>query len=148
MAKDELMEKPGGVKKRLYDYSIDLIGPGERATQQLKLGEQTGVPIHVLSMAEETFEGNLLPHIPCMDRWVARAEAMASCGAESVYVWQMGPYDAASSAEINKFFWWEPVPDPPVAEHSNWIIVYYWYLGLHFRCIYCIYCYVWRSCYV
>ena len=19
--------------------------------------------------------------------------------------------------------WWEPVPDPPVAEHSNWILV-------------------------
>ena len=37
--------------------------------------------------------------------------ALASSGIDSVYVWQMGPYDATSAAEINRFFWWDPVPD-------------------------------------
>ena len=109
--KDSVMEKPEGVRKSLWDYSIDLIGPGERAKQQIEACHAAGIPIRVLSMIEETFEASLLPHIPCMDRWADRAEAMTSSGADSVFVFQMGPYDASSAAEINKFLWWDPAPD-------------------------------------
>jgi len=109
--KDEVMEKPEGVRKSLWDYSIDLIGPGERAKQQIAACHAAGIPIRVLSMIEETFEASLLPHIPCMDRWADRAEAMTSSGADSVLVFQMGPYDGSSAAEINKFLWWDPAPD-------------------------------------
>jgi len=111
MVKDEVVDKPDGVHKLLWDYSIDLIGPGKRARNQIEACHRAGIPIRVLSMAEETFEASLLPHIPCLDRWADRANALASCGADSVYVFQMGPYDASTAAEVNKFFWWDPVPD-------------------------------------
>ncbi len=111
IVKDEVIEKPGGVRKELWDYSIDLIGPGERAKQQIAACHKNGNRIRVLSMAEHTFEASLLPHLPCMDRWADRAEALASCGADSVNVFQMGPYDASSAAEVNKLFWWDPVPE-------------------------------------
>ena len=63
-------------------------------------------------MAEDSYEASLLPHIPCMDRWADRAEAMATCGAAGAYVRTIGGlYDASSAAEINKFFWWDPAPD-------------------------------------
>ena len=69
IVKDEVVEKPDGVRKALWDYSIDLVGPGERAKAQLAACREAGVPLRLLGMAEETFEASLLPHIPAMDRW-------------------------------------------------------------------------------
>jgi len=111
IVKDETVEKPEGIRKALWDYSIDLIGPGERAKAQLAACREAGIPLRLLGMAEETFEASLLPHIPAMDRWADRAEAFATCGADSIYVFQMGPYDATSAAEVNKHLWWDPAPD-------------------------------------
>lgn len=111
MVKDETIDKPEGIHKSLWDYSIDMIGPGERAKAQLAACREAGIPLRLLGMAEETFEASLLPHIPSMDRWVDRAEAFATCGADSIYVFQMGPYDATSAAEVNKHLWWDAAPD-------------------------------------
>ena len=109
MVKDEVVEKPGGIKKALWDYSIDLIGPGERAKQQIAACKAAGIPCRLLSMAEETFEASSLPNIPCMDRWMNRAEALVTSGAESCYIWQMGPYDGSVSTEAYKFSYWTPL---------------------------------------
>jgi hypothetical protein len=111
MVKDEYVEKPEGIRKHLWDYSIDMIGPGSRAKEQIAACRKADRSIRILSMAEETFEASLLPHIPCMDRWADRANALATSGADSIYVFQMGPYDASSVAELNKQFWWDPTPD-------------------------------------
>src|SRR5690606_34243104 len=67
--KDTLIDKPFGIKKLLWDYSIDLIGPSERAMHQIELCNERGIPTTVLSMYEMSFEAALLPEIPCMDRW-------------------------------------------------------------------------------
>ena len=109
--KDEVMHKTDGIVKPVWDYGIDFVGPSDRAKKQIAACKAAGIPICLLSMAEETLEYTRQPHIPCMDRWADRAEALATCGLDSVYVWQMGPYDGTSAAEINKFLWWTPIPD-------------------------------------
>lgn len=110
--KDMTVEKPGGITKALWDYSIDMIGPGERAQRQVELCNAQGIPTVVLSMYEMAFEAALLPEIPCMDRWVARADALAGSGADGVYLWKMGPYYGGFSSEAYKHFMWEPAPGP------------------------------------
>ena len=98
MVKDEIIEKPWGVQKALWDYSIDMIGPGQRAqVPGPSLCREAGIPICVLSMAEGAFEASLLPGIPCMDRWMDRAEAFVDVGADVAYVWQIGPYHGTPS---------------------------------------------------
>lgn len=110
--KDEYVAKPEGVRKHLWDYSIDLIGPGERAAEQVRLCREAGIPIYMKSEPELGFEAPRLPHIPCMDRWAARADALASCGADGAWVFPAFRANyGTSAAEINKFFWWSPVPD-------------------------------------
>ncbi|MBI5096014.1 MAG: hypothetical protein HZB26_26705, partial [Candidatus Hydrogenedentes bacterium] len=79
MEKDEFVEKPEGVKKSLWDYSIDLIGPGDRAKQQIAACKAAGISIYVKSEPEDAYEAPRLPEIPCLDRWADRAEALASC---------------------------------------------------------------------
>ena len=108
--KDTLIEKPFGIKKLLWDYSIDLIGPSDRAMRQIELCNEQGIPTTVLSMYEMSFEAALLPEIPCMDRWAARADALAASGADGVYLWKMGPYYGGFSSEIYKYFMWDPAP--------------------------------------
>ncbi len=109
--KDTLIDKPFGIKKLLWDYSIDLIGPSERAMHQIELCNERGIPTTVLSMYEMSFEAALLPEIPCMDRWAARADGLAGSGADGAYLWEMGPYYGGFSAEVYKHFMWSPAPD-------------------------------------
>jgi len=111
--KDEYVQKPDGVNKHLWDYSIDLIGPGLRAEQQIAACKAAGIPIYMKSEPELAFEAPRLPHIPCLQRWAERAEALASCGADGAWVFPaFRPNFGSSAAEIYKFFWWTPTPDP------------------------------------
>ncbi len=110
--KDEVITKPEGVRKHVYDYSIDLIGPGQRALRQIAACTTAGVPIYIKSEPELAFEAPGLPYIPCLDRWADRAEAMASCGATGAWVFPyFRPYHASIAGEVIKSFWWEPIPD-------------------------------------
>lgn len=107
--KDEYLEKPEGVRKHLWDYSLDLIGPGERAKAQIAACQARGIPCYLKSEPESAFEAPRLPHIPAMDRWWDRAEALASCGATGAWVFPAfrGCY-GTSASEVNKLAWWTP----------------------------------------
>jgi len=110
--KSEYVEKPGGVRKHLWDYSIDLIGPGPRAQAQIAAAQEAGINVYLKSEPELGFEAARLPQIPCMDRWVGRAEALASSGATGAWVFPaFRPNYGTSAAEVKKFVWWEPVPE-------------------------------------
>jgi hypothetical protein len=110
--KDETVEKPEGVKKLLWDYSIDLIGPGERAREQIAACRGAGIPIYMKSEPELAFEAPGLPHVPCLDRWLDRAEALASCGAGGAWVFPAFVHVyGTSAAESSKYLWWTPVPN-------------------------------------
>ncbi|HNT36368.1 MAG TPA: hypothetical protein PKH07_15385, partial [bacterium] len=109
--KDEYVDKPEGVRKHLWDYSIDLIGPGERAKQQVIACKAVGAPIYMKSEPELAFEAPRLSHIPCMDRWADRAESLASCGADGAFVFPaFRPCYGNVTAELYKHFWWTPTP--------------------------------------
>ncbi|MCC6795957.1 MAG: hypothetical protein IT366_12640 [Candidatus Hydrogenedentes bacterium] len=111
MEKDEYVEKPDGVRKHLWDYSIDLIGPGDRAKQQIDACRKAGISIYMKSEPELGFEAPRLSHIPCMDRWVDRAEALASCGADGAWVFPaFRPNYGTPPAEVNQLVWWNPAP--------------------------------------
>ena len=110
--KDETVNKPEGVEKVLWDYSIDLIGPGERAKTQVAACRRAGIPIYMKSEPELSFEAPRLSHVPCLDRWIARADALASCGADGAWVFPaFRQVYGASSTEVHKHMWWTPVPD-------------------------------------
>ena len=111
IVKDDTVSKPEGVSKLLWDYSIDLPGPGKLAQQQLNACHERGIPIHFKSEPELAFEASRLPGLPCLDRWVKRAEAMTSCNADGAWVFPwFVPYFGASTAEVFSYFWWQPAP--------------------------------------
>jgi len=107
--KDEYVEKPEGFKKHLWDYSIDLIGPGDRAKRQIAACRAAGVPIYIKSESELAFEAPRLPFIPCHDRWLERADAIARSGASGAWCFPaFKPMYGSSVAEVAKYAGWEP----------------------------------------
>ncbi|HEY3395627.1 MAG TPA: hypothetical protein VGK58_23195 [Lacipirellulaceae bacterium] len=117
--KSETIQKPHGIVKDIWDYSIDLIGPGPRAQEQIGACAKNNVRVYLKSEPELGFEAPRLPQIPCMDRWADRAEALASCGADGAWVFPaFRPFYGTSTAEINKFLWWSPVPDREELLHA------------------------------
>lgn len=111
MEKDEIVEKPGGVRKSLWDYSIDLIGPGPRARRQIEACRKAGIPIYLKSEPEQAFEAVRLPHVPCLDRWFDRNDSLASCGGDGAFVFPaLRSQYASSASEVSKYLWWSPVP--------------------------------------
>jgi len=113
IVKDDTLHKPDGVNKLLWDYSIDLPGPGKLAQQQLQACRAQGIAIHFKSEPELAFEASRLPGVPCLDRWVKRAEAMNAAGADGAWIfpWFI-PQLGASTAEVFSHYWWQPAPDP------------------------------------
>ena len=115
MVKDETLRKREGVDKLLWDYSIDLPGPGKVAQQQRKACRESGISIHFKSEPELAFEASRCPGVPCLDRWVQRADAMAASGGDGAWVfpWFI-PCLGASSCEVFNHFWWTPTLDAEV----------------------------------
>ena len=115
MEKDERVRTPPPqcIDKRLWDYSIHLIGPGPRASKQIAACHERGVPVHMKTEVETGFEGVRLPHLPCVDRWLQRAESMANCGAAGAWTFpNFRPFYASTAAEIFKWRYWSPAPEP------------------------------------
>jgi hypothetical protein len=109
--KDETVEKPEGVMKSLWDYSIDLVGPGERARRQVEACRAAGIPAYLKSEPEIGLEAPGLPQIPCLDRWLERSEALAASGATGAWVFPaFRPNYGTSAAESYKLVWWDPAP--------------------------------------
>lgn len=108
--KDESVKKPG-FDKRLWDYSIDLVELGGRATRQYAACEKAGIPLYLKSDPEFAFEGPALPHVPCLDRWLGRAEALAASGAKGTFLLTyFRPGFGTSAMELLKRVCWNPVP--------------------------------------
>lgn len=105
LEKDNILSKPGGIEKLMWDYSIDQVTPGKRAIAQIA----SGVPVHALSMAEMSFESALLPMIPVPGRWARRSEAIAGSGAHGIYLWNMAPFHGVMTGELYQYKWFEPV---------------------------------------
>jgi len=108
----EVIMKDGGIQKNLWDYSIDLIGPGPRCRKQIAACASARVPLYLKSDHEHAYEACRLPGIPCMDRWFDRTEAMIHSGADGLWVFSYvyRPCFGTSGALLGKYLYWNPPP--------------------------------------
>lgn len=115
--KEALVEKPYGLSKLIWDYSIDAIGPCSRARDQISLCQGAGIPALLKSEPELAFEASRLANVPCMDRWLARAEALAASGAMgAAVVPAFRNFFATVAAEAGLWMWWEP------CRNAEWVL--------------------------
>jgi hypothetical protein len=110
VVKDDYVKKPGGINKLMWDYSIDMPGPGPRARRQIKACHANKLKTYIHSEPDLAFEISRLPYIACMDRWAQRAEGIASSKADGTFIWAFfRPDFGVTSGEVFQYFWWDPV---------------------------------------
>lgn len=115
--KEAFVEKPYGLRKLAWDYSIDAIGPCPRAKDQIGLCRKIGIPVLMKSEPELAFEASRLADVPCLDRWFDRAEALAACGASGAMVAPaFRNFYASVAAESGQWMWWDP------CRNAEWIL--------------------------
>ncbi|TWU25917.1 hypothetical protein [Bythopirellula polymerisocia] len=108
VVKDDYVEKPGGIRKLMWDYSIDEPGPGQRVFTQIEACHSKNRKIYIHSEPELAFEISRLPYIASMDRWAQRGEGIAASHADGVFVWSFfRPDFGTTSREVFQHFWWE-----------------------------------------
>jgi hypothetical protein len=109
VVKDDYIEKPGGIRKLLWDYSIDEPGPGQRARNQIQACHRLNRKIYIHTEPELAFEASRMPYIPAMDKWALRAENLAYSGTDGAFIVPaFRPDFGTTSGDVFQYFWWEP----------------------------------------
>jgi hypothetical protein len=83
----------GGVKTRVGEYSISVVGPGPRATANWKLAEQAGVPTLAKVQLNNSWEISAVPYVPAAYLVARHCANLAAAGIGGLMQsWTLGGY--------------------------------------------------------
>ncbi|MBP7937871.1 MAG: hypothetical protein KA354_24795 [Phycisphaerae bacterium] len=103
----------GGVKHRVGEYSLSVVGPGPRATRHWKLAQEQGLKTAAKMQINNTWEMAAVPYVPVMDQVAEHCANLAGAGVNSFLLsWSLGGYPSPN-LEIARRFSQTP---PPTAE--------------------------------
>ncbi len=106
--KDFLYRKDG-YAKNIWDYSIDFIGPSDRCLAMTKAARERGLKVHNKTETAVSLEFNGVPSIPCLPRWAARMDAVASTRPDSIYYsYDVTGFTRSRSEELAGRLSWSP----------------------------------------
>lgn len=106
--KDQLYPKEGYVKN-IWDYSIDFIGPSDRAAAMTGAARRRGLKVCVKTETAVSLEFNGVPYIPCLDRWGRRLAAVAGLKPDSIfYAYDVTGFTRSRPEELAGRLSWTP----------------------------------------
>jgi hypothetical protein len=82
--KDHLYQKDGYIKK-IWDYSIDFLGPSDRFRAQREAADKRGLKFCCKTETAVSLEFHGVPFIPCLQRWGQRMDIIKQQKPASIY---------------------------------------------------------------
>lgn len=83
----------GGVKGKVGEYSISVVGPGPRATRHWKLARERGLKTAARVSFNSTWELSILPWLPVMDLVAEHCANLARANVDGLMLsWSLGGY--------------------------------------------------------
>ena len=83
----------GGVKGRIGEYSMSVVGPGPRATKQWASARQAGLKTVAKVQVNCTWELSAVPYLPVMDIVAEHLHNLAEVGVDGLMLsWTLGGY--------------------------------------------------------
>lgn len=83
----------GGVKGKVGEYSISVVGPGPRATRHWQLAKQRGLKTSARVSFNNTWELSTVPYIPVMDLIAEHCSRLAAQDVDGLMLsWSLGGY--------------------------------------------------------
>ncbi len=95
----------GGVEGYVRDYSMGIIGPGERAKQEWEQARKCGLETSAKVQANTTWEGSTVPALPIYPLLQEHIEKIRDCGVRHLMLsWTLGGYPSENLARAAKYF--------------------------------------------
>ncbi len=107
----------GGVKGRVVDYSMSIIGPGEKAKSEWSIAKECGLEVGAKVQISTTWEASTVPAIPVSPLIDDHIRALRGEGVEHLMLsWTLGGYPCNNIATAAKYFYEKSCSDAPVYE--------------------------------
>ena len=95
----------GGVKGNIIDYSMSIVGPGERARDEWKLARERGLEIGAKVQINTTWEASTVPAIPVPPTVEEHMQRLRHEGVRHLLLsWTLGGYPSRNIAVAAKYF--------------------------------------------
>lgn len=96
----------GGVKGNVIDYSMSIVGPGERARNEWRLARELGLEIGAKVQINTTWEASTVPAIPVSPSVEEHMDRLQSEGVRHLLLsWTLGGYPSPNIAAAAKYFY-------------------------------------------
>lgn len=98
----------GGVKGNVLDYSMSIVGPGERARREWKLAKDRGLEVGAKVQINTTWEASTVPAIPVRPSIEKHIKTLQEEGVQHLLLsWTLGGYPCRNIAAAAKYFYEE-----------------------------------------
>ncbi len=95
----------GGVKGEVKDYSMSIVGPGERAKSEWKLARKLGLECGAKVQINTTWECSTVPAIPVYDSIEKHMQGLIKEDVEHILLgWTLGGYPSKNIIHAAKYF--------------------------------------------
>ena len=96
----------GGVSGRVVDYSMSIIGPGERAKRELQLADECGIETAAKVQISTTWEASTVPALPVSPSVDEHIKGLREVGVKHLLLsWTLGGYPCRNIAAAAKHFY-------------------------------------------
>jgi len=112
----------GGVKGNILDYSMSIIGPGERAKNEWAIAKECGLETGAKVQISTTWEASTVPALPVGPSIEKHMEGLMSEGVSHLLLsWTLGGYPCINIARAAKFFYenYEMEEESPILEEAQ-----------------------------
>jgi hypothetical protein len=105
----------GGVRTKVGEYSISVVGPGPRALRNWESARRRGLGILAKVQWNNSWEISAVPYIPVPNLIVEHCENLRKAGIRGLMVsWTLGGYPSPI-LDVVKQYYFSPTPDPAAA---------------------------------
>ncbi len=95
----------GGLERTLADYSLNIIGPGERSLAMWKRAQQRGLETAAKVQINNTWECSTVPALPVFDKVDKMMSGLRDAGVNHVQLsWTLGGYPSMNLLYACKYF--------------------------------------------
>lgn len=96
----------GGVKGRVLDYSMSIVGPGERAEKEWRIAKERGLQIGAKVQVNTTWEASTVPAIPVSYSVEEHMRKLSEDGVKHLLLsWTLGGYPSKNLSVAAKYFY-------------------------------------------
>lgn len=107
----------GGVRGNVVDYSMSIIGPGDKAKSEWSVAKECGLEVGAKVQISTTWEASTVPAIPVSPLIDDHIRALRGEGVEHLMLsWTLGGYPCNNIGAAAKYFYERSESDAPVYE--------------------------------